>query len=196
MINLSFNNILKIAVTGISSCFFMCACENNVNDVKALSAKNGGVDIGKEVAIYMSSGGKMSAKIMAPIMNRYLVDSGKMIEFPNSIKVNFYKDSAIVDSKLTAGYANYKESDNKVFLRDNVIVFNMLGDTLWCKEMYWDQETGKFHTDKDVIVKQHNPLAKTYGKGFEANQDLTDIRIFQLQPNSFAIINDSSALHP
>ena len=77
-----------------------------------------------------------------------------------------------------------------------MVVFNLQGDTLWCQEMYWDQETGKFHTDKDVIVRQHNPLVKTYGKGFEANQDLTDIRIFQVQPNSYAIINDSSTIHP
>lgn len=196
MINPNYYKRFKVAVTLICSCFFMNACENNVNDVKALSAKNGGVDVGKEVAIYMSSGGKMSAKIMAPIMNRYLEDSGKMVEFPKSIKVNFYKDSATIDSKLSADYAQYKETENTVFLKDNVVVFNLQGDTLWCKEMYWDQATGKFHTDKDVIVKQHNPLAKTFGKGFEANQDLTDIRIFKLQPNSFAIINDSSALHP
>lgn len=196
MINRSLHTILKRAVTIGSSCFFMLACENNVNDVKALGSKNGGVDVGKEVAIYMSSGGKLSAKIMAPIMNRYLVDSGKMIEFPHTLQVHFFKDSAKIDSKLSANYANYKESENKVYLKDNVIVYNMQGDTLWCKEMFWDQETGKFHTDKDVVVKQHNPQAKTFGKGFEANQDLTDIRIFKLQPNSFAIINDSSALQP
>jgi len=53
-----------------------------------------------------------------------------------------------------------------------------------------------FHTDKDVIVKQHSPIAKIYGKGFEANQNLTDIHILKPQSNSFAIINDSSGLNP
>ncbi|MEY4823648.1 MAG: hypothetical protein RLZZ75_561, partial [Bacteroidota bacterium] len=51
-------------------------------------------------------------------------------------------------------------------------------------------------TDKDVIVKQHNPIAKIYGKGFEANQNLTDIHIFKPQSNSFAIISDSSGINP
>ena len=72
MINLTLKNLFKIAVAGISSCFFMVSCENNINDVKNLGKKTSGVDIGKDVAIYMSSGGKMSAKIMGPIMNRYL----------------------------------------------------------------------------------------------------------------------------
>ena len=190
------NSIIKMAVTLISSCFFIAACENNLDEVKNLGAKNGGVDIGKEVAIYISNAGKLGAKITAPIMKRYIVDSSKMLEFPATIKVDFFKDSAKLDSKLTANYANYKEAENLIFLRDNVIVYNLQGDTLWCKEIYWDQVTGKFHTDKDVVVKQHNPLSKTYGKGLEANQDLTDIRIFKLQPNSFALINDSSGLQP
>jgi hypothetical protein len=62
--------------------------------------------------------------------------------------------------------------------------------------MYWDQTTGKIYTEQDVVVKQHNPLAKIYGKGLEANQNLTDIRIFKPQSNSYAIIQDSSSLNP
>ncbi len=196
MINRKINTFLILAVTGISSCFFMESCENNVNDVKALGSRAGGIDVGKDVAIYISNGGKLSAKLMAPIMNKYLQDSGRMIEFPKSIKVDFYKDSAKVESKLTAKYAHYIESENKVFLKDDVVVYNILGDTLWCKEMYWDQITSKFHTDKEVIVKQHNPISKIYGLGLEANQNLTDIKIFKPQSNSFAIISDSSSLHP
>jgi LPS export ABC transporter protein LptC len=174
----------------------MLSCENNVNDVKALSTNEGGVDIGKEVAIYISTDGKVSAKLTAPFMKKYLQDKGRMIEFPNTIKADFYKDNLNVESKLTANYANYIENENKVFLRDDVVVYNILGDTLWSKEMYWDQNTSKFTTDKDVIVKQHNPIAKIYGKGLEANQNLTDIHIFKPQSNSYAIISDTSGLNP
>ncbi len=184
-----------IAVTFMSSCFFMTACENNINDVKALNSKAGGIDIGKDVAIYMSESGKMNAKLTAPIMKKYLLDSGKMIEFPNTIKVDFYKDSSRIESKLRADYANYIQEENKFFLKGNVIVFNIKGDTLWCKEMYWDQVTSKFHTDKEVVIKQHNPISKIYGLGFIANQDLTDITIIKPQSNSFAIISDSSGIN-
>jgi LPS export ABC transporter protein LptC len=172
----------------------MTSCENNINDVKALSDKTGGIDIGKDVAIYMSEGGKMNAKLTAPMMKKYLLDSGKMIEFPNTIKVDFYKDSTKIESKLSADYANYKQEENKFFLRGNVVVYTVKGDTLWCKEMYWDQATSKFHTDKEVVVKQHNPISKIYGLGLEANQDLTDIKIIKPQSNSFAILSDSSGL--
>ena len=188
--------ILKIAVACLSSCFFMVSCENDVEAVKALGARVSGIDVGKDVAIYISNDGKLGAKLTAPLMNRYLVDSSKMIEFPLSIHVDFYKDSNQIESQLSAKYAKYKEAENIVFLKEDVIIFNTLGDTLWCKEMYWDQNTGKFYTEKDVVVKQHNPLAKIYGKGLEANQNLTDIRIFKPQSNSYAILQDSSSLNP
>ena len=196
MTNTTRYTILKIAVACLSSCFFMTSCENDVDAVKALGARVSGIDVGKDVAIYISNDGKLGAKLTAPLMNRYLVDSSKMIEFPLSIHVDFYKDSNQIESQLSAKYAKYKEAENIVFLKEDVIIFNTLGDTLWCKEMYWDQNTGKFYTEKDVVVKQHNPLAKIYGKGLEANQNLTDIRIFKPQSNSYAIIQDSSSLNP
>ena len=196
MTNTTHYTILKIAVTCLSSCFFMTSCENDIDAVKGLSARGGGIDVGKDVAIYISNDGKLGAKLTAPLMNRYLVDSSKMIEFPISIHVDFYKDSNQIESQLSAKYAKYKEAENIVFLKEDVIIFNTLGDTLWCKEMYWDQNTGKFYTEQDVVVKQHSPLAKIYGKGLEANQNLTDIRIFKPQANSYAIIQDSSSLNP
>jgi len=196
MTNSNYNRVIKLAVAFLSSCFFMAACENNIDAVKALGAKVGGIDVGKNVAIYVSNNGKLGAKLTAPLMNRYLIDSSKMIEFPQSIHVDFYKDSNQIESQLTAKYAKYKEEENIVYLKEDVVIFNTLGDTLWCKEIYWDQNTGKFYTEKDVVVKQHNALAKIYGKGLEANQNLTDIRIFKPQSNSYAIIQDSSSLNP
>ena len=196
MTNPSISKILKIAVACLSSCFFMASCENDVDAVKALGTRVSGVDVGKDVAIYVSNDGKIGAKLTAPLMNRYLEDSSKMIEFPKSIHVDFYKDSNQIESQLSAKYAKYKETENIVFLKEDVVIFNTLGDTLWCKEMYWDQNKGKFYTEKDVIVKQHNPVAKVYGKGLEANQNLTDIRIFKPQSNSYAILQDSSNLTP
>ena len=196
MINTTHHKIFKIAVACLSSCFFMAACENDVDAVKALGARVSGIDVGKDVAIYVSNDGKLGAKLTAPLMNRYLEDSSKMIEFPQSIHVDFYKDSNQIESQMSAKYAKYKETENIVYLREDIVIFNTLGDTLWCKEMYWDQNTGKFYTEQDVIVKQHSPLAKIYGKGLEANQNLTDIRIFKPQSNSYAIIQDSSSLNP
>ena len=61
MINTLLYKNIRLAVALVSSCFFMLACENNVNEVQALSARIGGIDVGKEVSIFISTDGKMSA---------------------------------------------------------------------------------------------------------------------------------------
>ena len=68
MINISSHIYFKIAVACVSSCIFFTACENNINEVKALGSKAGGIDVGKDVAIYISNDGKVTAKLMAPLM--------------------------------------------------------------------------------------------------------------------------------
>ena len=67
MINTTHHKIFKIAVACLSSCFFMAACENDVDAVKALGAKVSGIDVGKDVAIYVSNDGKLGAKLTASL---------------------------------------------------------------------------------------------------------------------------------
>ncbi len=135
--------------------------------VQQLGKKTIGIEEAKDIESYLSQGGKMKAKLLAPVMLRYQRDTPK-VEFPKSLFVNFYDDSLKVESKLSAKYGNYFENENKVFLRDSVVVFNVAGDTLFCKELYWDQQKAIFYTDKNVILHQRNQ--KIYGTGMVADQ--------------------------
>lgn len=76
-----------------------------------------------------------------------------------------------MESRLSAHYAEYFETQNKVFLKDSVLVHNRKHDTLWCHELYWDQASGLFYTDKSVIIGQENPRQKIYGQGLRADQN-------------------------
>ena len=50
-------------------------------------------------------------------------------------------------------YGKWREQDDKVYLRDSVVVMNILkGDTLYCKELWWDKKAEKFYTDKPVQI--------------------------------------------
>jgi LPS export ABC transporter protein LptC len=171
-------------------CFFVWSCENDMREVQNLSKKSIGVEEGKEIESYLSQEGKVKAKLTAPLMLRYQNDTPK-VEFPKTLRVDFYNDSTKVESKLFAKYGRYLENENKVFLRDSVIVFNMAGDTLICKELYWDQLKAKFYTDKNVII--HKPDQKVYGRGLEADQDFKNITIKNVH-NSYLNIPDSSFL--
>jgi LPS export ABC transporter protein LptC len=156
-------------------CFFVWACENDMAQVQQIGKKAIGIEEAKNIESYLSQGGKVKAKLVAPVMLRYQQDTPK-VEFPKTLSVNFYNDSSKVESRLSAKYGNYLENENKVFLRDSVVVFNVTGDTLFCKELFWDQQKGIFYTDKDVTVRKPGNQ-NIYGKGLIATQDFKSYTI-------------------
>ena len=193
MINFSLNRTI-LAAALFSGCFFMYACENDVNEVRALGAKKAGVDEGRNIDSYLSTDGKMRAHLTAPLLLRYQGDTISRTEFPNSLHVDFFSDSMKVESQLSARYGEYIESKNKVFLRDHVVAFNIKGDTLFCPELYWDQNTGNFYTDKRVVWSQNYRKNLFIGrKGMTCNQQMTVITLFEMEQGSYLNMPDSLA---
>lgn len=192
MINPFFHKILSLAAIFIG-CFFMYGCENDVEEVRELGRKKPSIEEGKNINSYLSMNGKMKARLTAPILLRYQGDSARKTEFPKSLHVDFYNDSMKVQSQLNAKYGRYLENDSKVYLRDSVVVFNVKGDTLFCDELYWDQNTQKIYTDKKVTLSRNFRHTLIVGQnGMTANQDLSDISFFKIQPNSYSFIPDSA----
>ncbi|WP_018616238.1 LPS export ABC transporter periplasmic protein LptC [Segetibacter koreensis] len=182
--------IFKIAAAFFLGCFFVCSCENDIREVQNLNQKTLGIEEAKGIESYLSQDGKVKAKLTAPLMLRYQLDTPK-VEFPNSLRVDFFDDSTKVESKLFSKYGRYLENENKVFLRDSVVVFNMSGDTLFCKELYWDQNKAIFYTDKNVII--HKPDQKVFGNGLIADQSFKWFTI-KHPHDSYLNIPDSSFL--
>jgi LPS export ABC transporter protein LptC len=162
----------------ILSCFFISSCENDLKEVDALMKRQTGVEEGVDVTIYISQEGLMKARLRSPFMLRHQVDSA-YVEFPRTLHVDFYNDSLKIESILDAKYARYREYENKVYLRDSVVVINLLkGDTLKTDELWWDQDTQEFYTDKPVEIRQ--PDKTVYGKGLKAAQDFSWYDIFHI----------------
>jgi LPS export ABC transporter protein LptC len=172
----------------ILGCFFVLSCENDIKQVQDLNKKAISVEEGKQIESYLSENGKVKAKLTAPLMLRYQRDTPK-VEFPHSLHVDFYDDSTNLESQLSAKYGLYTVNENKVFLKDSVVVFNIKGDTLYCKELYWDQAKAQFYSNSNVIVSR--PTGKTYGKGLIADQSFKSSTILHVY-NSYINIPDSS----
>jgi len=165
-----YKSILLYSFLFTAQAILFISCENDIEEVRALGMHKLGIEEGKGIVSLMSEGGKTNAKLQAPTMLRYQTDSPK-IEFPNSLHVDFYDSLTTVESQLFAKFGRYLENENRIFLRDSVIVFNRKKDTLWCKELYWDQAKGTFFTDKAVVISQQNPRQKIYGQGLNADQN-------------------------
>jgi len=132
------------------------------------------VDEATNVESYMSQNGKMKAKLTAPLMLRAMKTDTPYVEFPLSLHCDFYNDSAKRETWLDSRYGKYFETLNKVYLRDSVIVINVKGDTLRAPDLWWDQNTKLFYTDK--FATYHGINKNIYGgKGMVATQDLGSI---------------------
>jgi LPS export ABC transporter protein LptC len=163
--------------------FFLCgsfaACENNMKTLPNYRQKQISVDEGKKITAYLSENAKVKAKLTAPLMRRSEIDS-PYVEFPHTLHVDFYNDSLTIESIMNANYGKWKEQDGKVFLRDSVVVMNILkGDTLYCKELWWDQKAEKFYTDKPVQIHKSGGTI-LYGTGLTAPQDFSGYTIYQI----------------
>lgn len=160
----------KVAFSGVF--FFLCiACENNIEDVKALTEKKAIVETVTNVESYYSQQAKVKAKLTTQLMKHYQTDSPYW-EFPRSLHVDFYNDSTVVESKLDAHYGRFKENEHRVFLKDSVVVSNLKGDTLYCRELWWDQQKGLFYTDKPIRIHRLNHTVM-HGIGLEAPQNFS-----------------------
>ena len=189
-----FKKIIFITAAFLTGCFFMLSCKNDIHAVQALSEKKVGVEEAHDIISYLSIGGIVKAKLTAPLMLRTETDTPKT-EFPKTLHVDFYNDSAQIESKLFAKYGRYLETQAKVYLRDSIVVFNIKGDTLRTNELYWDQDKEIFYTDKEVFIHQKNPEQYLHGFGMTSKEDFSNYTIFKLLPGSGSFINvpDSNA---
>ena len=162
------------------------ACENPDTVLEDLYKKKVAVEEAKNIVSYLSQGGKVKAKLTSPFMLRYQTDS-PYIEFPRTLHVDFYNDTAKIESTVDARYAKYIEFDRKVLLRDSVVVLSLQnGDTLRTQELWWDQNKQEFYTDKPAHVHQRDKVIPAMN-GLRAAQNLTWYDFYGVKQGQIAV---------
>ena len=159
------------------SCCFVWSCENSQRDIDVWTTKKVMKETAIQVQSYISQEGKMKAKLSAPLMYRVLSSAPgdtMYVEFPNTLHVDFYDDSTKIETYLDAKYGKYFENQEKVYLRDSVVVITLKGDTLRCPDLWWDQQKGIFYTDKYAEYRSKEQILNG-GTGMEATQDLKKV---------------------
>jgi LPS export ABC transporter protein LptC len=179
MIKLSANPVIKwgsrlglnpTIFTGLMALSLLTACENDPVEVALLTKTAAEVEVGTDIEAVMSQTANLKAILKAPIMYRVKTDT-IFTEFPQSIFVTFYSDSATAESVVKAKYAKYYEMLRKVYMRDSVVVYNFKGDTLFAEDLWWDQNLEIFYSNLPVKVRQ--PSQNLTGSGITAKTDFS-----------------------
>lgn len=159
----------------LAVCGLILACENDPEEVVAMTKPSRDIEEAKNIKAIYSQSGNLSAILEAPLMYR-VKDDTIYTEFPESVKVTFYKDSSgIVESVIEGNYAKYYEMLRKIYIRDSVIVINISGDTLYAQDLWWDQNQEIFYSLNPVRVR--TLTQKLDGTGIQAKADFSNYNI-------------------
>jgi len=176
-----YNKITRSVFPGILF-LLICAssCKNDPKTILSLTSKSQmQEDRAEDVTILYSKRGKVEARLFAHEFVRNEFAKPPYTDLKKGIKVEFFDDSEKVESTLTARYARYYEKQGNVLIRDSIVVVNKKGEQLNTEELVWNQNIGKFYTEKFVRIS--TPTQVTYGDGLEANQDFTWYQIKNLK---------------
>ncbi len=155
----------------------LASCENDTRVLTDMTKKVELKEEATDVESMLSQDGQLKAKLKAPLMIRVFGDT-VYSEFPNTLHCDFYNDSTEIETWLDSKYGKYYEGIGKVYLRDSVLVVTVKGDTLRCPDLWWDQNTKLFYTDKYAIYS--GPGKNIHGRwGLVATQDLNSVTFNQ-----------------
>ena len=171
------NNIFPVILFFLLSFYF--SCENEMSEIKKISSPNEAqVEVGKKIELLYSSQGKVRARLLAPELLRHRTKT-PFSEMPKGLKMYFYNDSMVGESKLTAKYGVTYEKSNEMIVRDSVVVINLKGEILQTEELIWNEQTQKITSSKFVKIQTKDEII--YGDGLEANNDLTNYKIKKIR---------------
>ncbi|MCB2197297.1 MAG: LPS export ABC transporter periplasmic protein LptC [Bacteroidetes bacterium] len=167
-----FKNIIIPAIAGII--MFFSSCErNNIEKINQITAEIDAPDIAvTNTEIVFSKNGRIEVKLISNQINRYFDEEEPYTEFPEGLYVEFYDSTNNVTSFIKANYCIYDEKEELWTAENDVVSVSDEGDTLNTDFLIWDQKKEKIYSDQYVRITNEDGII--HGKGFEANQDLSD----------------------
>ncbi|WP_442265425.1 LPS export ABC transporter periplasmic protein LptC [Tenacibaculum sp. ZS6-P6] len=162
---------LNIAAIFMVAMFF--SCTNDTKKVRDfLADKNLPIATGKHVFHVYKDSGKVTSKLIAPILKDFTNKGHPYNEFPKGIKIVTYDNDGRDSTTITGNYALSYTSTRVSEIKGNVIVFNHTNQRrLETNQLFWDQREEYFFTEDGFRVTSIKDTIN--GFGFESKQDLS-----------------------
>ncbi len=140
------------------------ACENDLREVQRLAPDaEAGVEVATSVELFYSDSAVVRVRVQAPLMKAYLDPQKPRREFPDGVRVEFFSADRRPSSHLTAKHAVRYDNENRVELRDSVVVWNNLNEKLETQQMVWDDKTEQLTADGFVKISRPGEIIMGYG---------------------------------
>lgn len=152
---------------------FFVSCTNDIKEVRDfLADKNLPIAVGKNINLIHTDSGIVKTKLRAPLLYDYSNRKEHPYqEFPEGLNlVTFQKNGDSIN--IIANYGrSYTKTNISEIIGDVQIINYATKTKLNTEQLYWDQNLHYFFTEKKVRIISEKDT--TFGKGFEANEDLS-----------------------
>ena len=173
ILKLRYHILLKsIAVVLTTGMLFSCTNDSRkVRDF--LADKNLPIGVAKDAYHEYKDSGRVTSKLITPLLHDFSNRKNHPYnEFPKGIKIiNFSKksnDSVTITGNYALSYSKTKISE----ILGNVVVVNHTEQSrLETEQLYWDQNTAYFYSEKAFVLTTPTSIVK--GVGFECKEDLS-----------------------
>jgi LPS export ABC transporter protein LptC len=118
---------------------------------------------GKDIRTVYTDSGKIQLELFAPVIESYTRTDEPYSEFPEGIKVLFYKGHKEPVGSVTSKYAKYFDNRNLWELKDSVVAINEAGEKLETELLNWDQKKDLIYTDRFVKITTEDQIVQGYG---------------------------------
>ena len=159
------------------SMLLISACENDINDIKELSAQ----ELEKpeqrteNVDVIYSDSAKVKMRLEAPVLIEYTDTSKKAIPYqvtPKGIKITFYNADKTEAGIMVADSAIQYQTKQITKFYKNVVCTFSTGETLKSEELIWDQNKKIIYSNKHVQIDTPDGDRKE-GANFMSDEKLT-----------------------
>ncbi len=162
------------SIAAVLTVAMLFSCKNNTNEVRDfLAEQNLPIGVAKDAYHVYKDSGKISSKLITPLL--YDFSNRKehpYNEFPEGVRIiNFQnqgKDSVTILGDYAISYTITSVSE----IKGNVVIINHTEQSrLETDQLFWDQNTGYFFSEKPFVL---TTLTDTInGVGFESKDDLS-----------------------
>lgn len=154
------------------------SCENSQEEVKRVTQVNTEpLERIKGLETFYSDSGLVKVRVMAAELVKK-THPAPVTELPKGVNIDFYDQNMEVDAKLTSRYAIHHENERKWEAKNDVVVVNQKGEQLNTELLIWDERAEKLISNEQVKITTREEII--YGRGFEANQDFSRYKIFNV----------------
>lgn len=170
------HNIKYIVTALVVTMFF--SCKNNFNEVKQIGvSQNAPVGVAETINLKRTDSGRVVANLLSPKMLDYSNRDFGFNEFPDGLHLILFDDKN-QKSDIFADYGIVYEKNNLIDLQGNVIIATHAKDTLFAKQLYYDQKNAWVFTNQPVTFKSSEYL--TNGNGFDSNSKFTNAQVLEV----------------